>query len=225
MKKTIILCLLILAHPDLFGQLNFYEKGHKVLYWGISLALNQSNFAIDRKPFSSLNDTVRNVTSLNGPGFNLGIIGNWQLSRFFDIRIIPSMVFAEKIVEFETNNQVIENRMNTTYLTFPLMVRFKSEPVKDWRIFVLGGIKYDYNIIPQNITLSDPNKIPLRKHGLSYEYGIGLQYFFPYFIFSPELKFSHSFFNMMDGGQNSFNGSNINGLYPRTLTLSINFEG
>lgn len=225
MKYFFLSLIFCLYCSIMSSQMNFYEKGSKALYWGISLSVNQSNFAIDRKPFSALNDTVRDVTSSFGPGFNLGLIGNWQFNKYFDLRIIPSMVFGEKIVNFETTNSLLENRVNTTYLTFPLMMRFKSEPVKDWRLFVLGGIKFDYNIVPQDITLADPERLRLKKAGLSYEYGIGLQYFFPYFIFSPELKFSHSFFNMLDGGQNSFNNSTINGVYPRTLTLSINFEG
>lgn len=225
MKYLICFSLILAPMALLHSQMNFYEKGNKSIYWGISLCVNQSNFAVDRKPFSPLNDTIRDVSSSFGPGFNLGLIGNWQFNKYFDIRIIPSMVFAEKLLNFETINGTIENKVNTTYLTLPLMLRFKSEPVKDWRLFVLGGVKLDYNIVPQEITLADPDRVKLKKLGLSYEYGIGLQYFFPYFIFSPELKFSHSFFNMLDGGQNSFNGSTINGLYPRTLTLSINFEG
>lgn len=225
MNRLVIFPLFLLLHYQTDGQLNYYEKGSKALYWGISLGLNQSNFSIDRKPFSPLNDSILNVSSRFGPGFNLGLIGNWQFNKYFDLRLLPMMVFGEKIIDYETTGGMIENRIKTTYLTFPLIFRFKSEPIKDWRLFILGGIKYDYNLVPQDISSLEPNKIRLKKHGLSYEYGIGLQYFFPYFIFSPELKFSHSFFNMMDGGQNSLNGTTINGLFPRTLTLSINFEG
>lgn len=225
MIRSAFILLFSICSIIAYSQLNFYEKGSKALYWGISLGLNQSNFSIDRKPFSSLNDSIQNVTSRYGPGFNLGLIGNWQFNKYFDLRLIPTMVFGEKIIEYQTQYGTTENRVNTTCLTFPLMIRIKSEPIKDWRLFILGGVKYEYNIVPQDITLADPQRIRLKKHGLSYEYGIGLQYFFPYFIFSPEIKFSHSFFNMYDGGQTPLNNSMINGLYPRSLTLSINFEG
>ena len=90
---------------------------------------------------------------------------------------------------------------------------------------MIAGLKYDYNIESQFRGQSEPNKISLKKNGLSMEYGIGLQYFFPYFIFSPELKYSHSFFNMLDANQSDLNNSAIKGLYPRTLVFTLNFEG
>lgn len=225
MKKLIYISLFTFCYSLLSGQLNYYEKGGKALYWGISMSLNASNFMIDRQEHNLANDTINSVEGRSIPGFNLGLIGNWQFNKYFDLRFIPSMCFAEKSVDYYTTNSVVENKLNTTYLTFPVMIRFKSEPVKDWRLFVIAGMKYDYNIIPQLRTLTEPNHILLKKNGLSMEYGIGLQYFFPYFIFSPELKYSHSLFNMLDGGQSDINNAAIKGLYPRTLTLSINFEG
>lgn len=210
---------------SLSSQLNYYEKGTKTLYWGISLGLNTSSFRIDRQPISAQNDSILSVEGRSQPGFNLGLIGNWQFNKYFDLRFIPNMAFGEKMIVYQTTNSIIENRVNTTYLTMPLMLRFKSEPIKDWRLFVVAGIKYDYNIIPQQRTLAEPERIILKKNGLSMEYGIGLQYFFPYFIFSPEIKYSHSLYNMLEGGQSDLNNSAIKGLYPRTLTLTINFEG
>ena len=207
------------------GQLNFYEKGSKALYWGISLGLNTTNFRIDRQPISESNDSILNIDDKSQPGFNLGLIGNWQFNRYFDLRFIPNMTFGEKLIQYNTINGLVDNRIKTTYITIPVCVRYKSEPVNDWRLFVIAGLKYDYNIDPQERPPSEPNRIILRKDGLSMEYGIGLQYFFSYFIFSPELKYSHSLFNMLDPNQSDLNRSALKGLYPRSLVFTLNFEG
>ncbi|MBL7789441.1 MAG: PorT family protein [Chitinophagales bacterium] len=209
----------------LHGQLNFYEKGNKALYWGISLGLNISNFRIDRQPHSEANDSILSIEDKSQPGFNLGLIGNWQFNRYFDLRFIPNMTFGEKLIQYNTINGTVDNRIKTTYISLPVHIRYKSEPVNDWRIFVVAGLKYDLNIDPQVRTTSEPNKISLRKSGLSMEYGIGLQYFFPYFIFSPELKYSHSLNSVLDPNQSDLNRSAIRGLYPRTLIFTLNFEG
>lgn len=221
-----LFCLLFLAHCSLLdGQLNYLEKGTKAFYWGISLGLNTTGFSIDRQAINSANDTILSVEGRSQPGYNLGLIGNWQFNKYFDLRFIPNMTFGEKIIDYHTTNSIVENKLTTTYISFPVMLRYKSEPVKDLRIFVIAGMKYDYNINPQDRTNAEPDKIRLKKTGLSMEYGIGIQYFFPYFIFSPELKYSHSLYNMYDTGQSDINNSAIRGLYPRALTLSINFEG
>lgn len=225
MTKYLFFFVFTIHFSLLNGQLNYYEKGQKALYWGISIGLNTSSFRVDRQPISAQNDTILSVEGNSKAGFNLGLIGNWQFNKYFDLRCIPNMTFAEKQILYRTANGVVDNKLNTTYISFPIMLRYKSEPVKDWRIFVVAGMKYDYNINPQNRTLSEPDKISLKKNGLSMEYGIGLQYFFPYFIFSPELKYSHSLINMLDGNQSDLNNSVIKGLYPRTLTFTLNFEG
>jgi hypothetical protein len=83
------------------SQLNFYEKGQKAFYWGITLAANGTNFAIDRMPISSSNDSILSVYTKSGPGFNLGLIGNWQINSHFDLRIVPTMMFGEKNIIYE----------------------------------------------------------------------------------------------------------------------------
>jgi hypothetical protein len=225
MKRFIFCLTLLFLHSMLIGQLNFYEKGNKALYWGISLGLHTSNFRIDRQELSDANDTILNIDDKSQPGFNLGLIGNWQFNRYFDLRFIPSMTFGEKQVIYNTVSGLVDNRIKTTYITLPICIRFKSEPVKDWRLFVIVGLKYDYNIDPQVRSTSEPNKILLRTDGFSMEYGIGLQYFFPYFIFSPELKYSHSINNMLDPNQSDLNRSALKGLYPRSFVFTLNFEG
>lgn len=225
MFRFCFLLVFVFNFSLLSGQLNFYEKGNKALYWGISLGLNTSNFRIDRQPHSEANDTILSIDDKSQPGFNLGLIGNWQFNRYFDLRFIPNMTFGEKLIQYNTINGVVDNRIKTTYISMPVSIRFKSEPVKDWRVFVVLGLKYELNINPQLRTSREPNLISLRKDGLSMEYGIGLQYFFPYFIFSPELKYSHSLNNVLDPNQSDLNRSAIRGLYPRALVFTLNFEG
>jgi Outer membrane protein beta-barrel domain len=225
LKKFLYCLSFTISCSLLSAQLNYYENGKKAFYWGISLGLNSSNFSIDRQPINQSNDTILSVDDRSLPGYNLGIIGNWQINKYFDLRFIPNMTFGEKIIDYRTTNSIVENKMNTTYISFPISVRYKSEPIKDWRIFVIAGMRYEYNIVPQLRTLDEPDRIVLKKNGLSMEYGIGIQYFLPYFIFSPELKYSHSIYNMYDSGQSDINNSAIKGLYPRALTLTINFEG
>jgi hypothetical protein len=225
MFRFCFLLVIVFNFSLLSGQLNFYEKGNKALYWGISLGLNTSNFRIDRQPHSEANDTILSIDDKSQPGFNLGLIGNWQFNRYFDLRFIPNMTFGEKLIQYYTISGVVDNRIKTTYISLPVHIRFKSEPVNDWRVFVVAGLKYDLNIDPQVRTTSEPNKIALRKASLSMEYGIGLQYFFPYFIFSPELKYSHSLNNVLDPNQSDLNRSAIRGLYPRALVFTLNFEG
>lgn len=225
MKKLCILIVFLCSVNSTFSQLNYYENGRKALYWGISLGFNFSNFNVDRQPISPMNDTIVSVSSLFKPSYNVGLIGNWQFNKYFDLRFVPTMVFSEREIEFRNRESLKTYQDKSIYLTFPLLVRYKSEPINDFRLFLLGGVKYDYNISPQVRTPFNQEFIPQIKNNLHAEYGIGIQYFFQYFIFSPQIKFSHSLFNTLDSDQSDYNKSAIKSLYPRTITFSLNFEG
>lgn len=225
MIRAAYLIIFTIQSSLLSGQLNLYERGQKALYWGISIGANSTNFKIDRQPLNESNDSILKIEDKSIPGFHLGLIGNWQFNPYFDLRAIPNMTFAQKQIIYTTETGIIDNKVKTTYISLPLMLRYKSEPIKDLRVFVVAGMKYEYNVESQYRPPSEPNKIALRQNGLSMEYGIGIQYFFPYFIFSPEIKYSHSLFNMLDPNQGNLTNSAIKGLYPRAFTISINFEG
>jgi hypothetical protein len=207
------------------GQLNYLERGQKTLYFGINMAINMADFKIKPAPKGSYSDTIYTFNSKLAPGFNLGIIGNYQFSKYFDLRFIPSLSFSDKILEYTDNRgRVTEQTISSIYLDFPLQIRFKSQPIKDVRIFVLAGIRYDFDLAAnQNKRVAD-DIVQLKKHDFAFEYGIGFQIFFPYFILSPEFKFTQGLINIHNP-TGSIYSRVIDQLFSRAFTISINFEG
>jgi hypothetical protein len=57
------------------------------------------------------------------------------------------------------------------------------------------------------------------------EIGGGIQFFFPYFIFSPEIKFSHGLGNTLIYNENLEESQIIDKILSRTFTISLHFEG
>ena len=206
---------------------NIHELGRKQIYFGIALAVNVANYKIVRKPFTGSNDTIKTILPGIGPGFNLGIIANWQFSKYFDLRIIPTLSFADRSIKYTT---ILRQHPDTTlpvssiYLDFPLQLRFKSDPIKNIRIYVIGGIRYDYDLA-SNSTARTSSILKVSKSDLAAEYGIGVMIYFPYFIMSPEFKVSQGFLNINSPTQNLIYSSVIQKLYSRTFTFTLNLEG
>jgi hypothetical protein len=104
-------------------------------------------------------------------------------------------------------------------------VRYKSAPYHDKRMFVMAGIKYSYDIQSKSRVRQLNNSIRVSPTDFQFEAGAGIQMFFPYFIFSPEIKFSHGLGNILiyrDGHQPT---SVLEKLMSRTFTISLHFEG
>src|SRR6056297_886016 len=58
------------------GNYNFLEFDQKPYYFGITLGYNTSNFRVFNSKEMIGHPTFRNVESVEGPGFNLGIVTN-----------------------------------------------------------------------------------------------------------------------------------------------------
>ena len=58
-----------------------------------------------------------------------------------------------------------------------------------------------------------------------FEYGTGIQFFFPYFIFSPEIKISQGINNVLIFNNNLRQSTVLEQVMSRTFTLSFHFEG
>lgn len=225
-RQVLIAGLLLLAPLLTFGQLNYQDFAQKKLYFGITLGYNTSKFKVKHSQDFVYHDSVDVLNSSYGPGFNLGIISNLKLGEYFDLRFIPALAFAEKSLDYRlAGDKTASRTIESIYLNFPLTVRYKSAPVKDMRVYVLGGIKYGLDLASNAEARKADRQVKVARHDISAEYGAGLQFFFPLFIFSPEIKISHGLFNVHARDQNLQYSNVIDKLFSRTILVSLHFEG
>lgn len=208
------------------AQFNYHEMGKKSIYFGIALGGNVGDFKLIHTKQMAVNDSIRYFRSKIGPGFNLGIIANYQFHRYFDLRFIPTLSFSDKAIEYEDLNHNIQKKtLSSIYLDFPLQIRFKSDPIKDFRIYVIAGVRYDYDLASNVKSRKADDIIRLNRHDAAAEYGIGFMIYFPYFILSPEFKVSHGFINVHAPSPGLIYSRVIERMYSRTFTFTINLEG
>jgi hypothetical protein len=226
MKRIQITIFLLIVSFGLKAQFNVHELGKKDIYFGIALGVNVGDFKIIHSKKVALNDSVRYFKPSFGPGFNLGIICNYQFHKYFDLRFIPTLSFSDKGIIYEDlNHTKIKKTISSIYLDFPLQVRFKSDPIKDFRIYVIAGLRYDFDLASNVKARKADDIIKLGKNDAAAEYGIGFMIYFPYFILSPELKVSHGFINLHSPTPGLIYSRTIERMYSRTFTFTLNLEG
>jgi hypothetical protein len=226
MKKFVVLLFAFVITAQLKAQFNFNEIGKKTLYFGIAMGFNVGDFKIIHAPASPSVDSLKNVRTLIGPGFNLGIIGNYQFHKYFDLRFIPTLSFSDKTLSYsDLYNNVINKDLSSIYLDFPVQLRFKSQPIKDFRVYVITGGRYDYDLASNVKARRADDIIKLRKNDVAVEGGIGFMIYFPYFIMSPELKVSRGVVNILYQTPGLLYSRTLQQLYSRTFTFTLNLEG
>jgi hypothetical protein len=220
-------CLFMLLSLYAKAQFNVHELGKKQVYFGIAVGVNAADFTIIRKPKSLDNDTIKALRPVLGPGFNLGIICNYQFHRYFDLRFIPTLSFSDKSIEYTQKGRppVVKKTIQSIYLDFPVLLRYKSDPIKDFRFYVIAGIRYDFDLASNQKARRATDIVKLRRHDVCVEAGIGFMYYFPYFILSPEFKFTHGVLNIHEPTDGLIYSRVLDKLFSRAFTLTINLEG
>ena len=226
MRKIFIAFFILISTFSLQAQFNVHELGRKDVYFGIAMGINMSDHKIIHSPVAPINDSIRYFKSKLGPGFNLGIICNYQFHKYFDLRFIPTLSFSDKSIVYEDlDHNTIQKDISSIYLDFPLLLRFKSQPIKDFRVYVIAGVRYDYDLASNVKARKAEDIVKLGRNDAAAEYGIGFMIYFPYFILSPELKVSHGFINILAPTPGLIYSRTIERMYSRTFTLTFNLEG
>lgn len=204
---------------------NFRDFNRKSYYFGINVGFNSSGYKLHQSGFFINNDSIKVTEGSSEVGVNMHMITNLKLGEYFDFRFLPGFSFAQRGFEFTnvSDSKVIERKIESVFFELPFHIRFKSEPYKDKRLFVVAGLKYSYDV--QSNSKSRKTLIKIAPHDFQYEVGVGMQMFYPYFIFSPEIKFSRGLGNILiyDRAQNE--ARVLENVVSQIFTISFNFEG
>lgn len=211
------------------GNYNFLDFNQKPYYFGITLAYNTSDFRPFRSKDFISNDSIAGIESVGGPGFNLGIVTNLKIGDYVDLRFLPTLSFAERNIEYNrvgrTQFPITARKFESVFVELPFHVRYKSQPFHDMRLFVLGGVKYSFDVASDSRARQAETLVKVAPSDFSVEVGAGAQFFFPYFIFSPEFKVSHGIGNILIYDGDLEESTVLEKILSRTFTISFHFEG
>lgn len=210
------------------GNYNFREFESKPFYFGIQFGGNSSGYKIKQSRSFYQEDSLNVVESPLKPGASISFIANLKIGQYFDFRSTPGFNFAERTFEYLSDENVRTRKSLETYtFDIPLLLRFKSAPYKDKRFFIVAGVKYVYDF-SSNVN-SDSEKVRdlmvLSPHDFQVEFGMGMQIFLPYFIFSPQITFSQSISNIHISKQGLLESRIIDQVLSRVFSFYINLEG
>ncbi len=213
-------------------ELNLPDHDLKPYYFGIILGYNSSHYNVTHHPVFLQRDTIRVIESQNSGRIHLGIMANLQLSSHFDLRFYPlNLIFSEKKFNYtqkfpnEANSTLEKRNVESIVMSFPLQVRLKSDRINNFRVYTLAGMKYDFDLASNSGARNADDIVKVKKNDYGIEGGIGFQFFFPYFILSPEIKFSYGLSNVHSRDESLRFSNVIDRMNSRMILFSLHFEG
>jgi hypothetical protein len=209
-----------------YKSINYREFANKPFFFGLSLGYNQNNFKIYNSGYFLSSDSIRGISSAAGRGFNVSVISNLKVGEFFDFRLLPTFVFTDRTVTYDLfNKNELVRKGESVMVEIPFQVRYKTQPYRDVRAYVLGGVKYSFDVSSKNRNRDANAILKIAPTDYAIEFGGGLQFYLPFFIFSPEIKFSHGLNNLMIYKSNAETSLVVDKLFSRVWTISFHFEG
>jgi len=214
---------------NLYSQtrnLERFDYGRKI-HFGFSIGTNISNFKYEFSPKFYQNKDLLTVHVERYPGLSLAAITDVHFGEYFDLRALPSLVLAERRVRYNFVNDVsITKSVESIFAEVPVLLKFKSTRHGNFRFYVLAGTKISYDFGSNANSIRDPNNpiLAIKPWSYSYEVGCGLDLYFFFFKFSPEIKVSNGFTNILAPYDDVY--SNIfDKLYSHFICISFHFEG
>lgn len=171
-------------------------------------------------------DTINHMSAKSFPGFGVGGIMNVRVADYWDLRTMLNITFAQRNMYYTfKNGEEKEIPIESTYLEIPLLLKYKSKRHRNVRFYALGGASYRYDFASDKETERSNTKaiVALQPNTFSYDVGCGLDFYFEYFKFSPELKLSTSINNALVKDP-YFYSSSLQGVYPKLVQFSFLFE-
>src|SRR5690606_1323315 len=121
---------------------------YNLLRWGYFLGFSQYDFNFDYK------DDLRDIYVKRNTGFNVGLIGNLRINDHIDLRIEPGLYITSRELYFSqtffsggtTRSSDLIRDVKSTYIHLPLLVKFSTKRINNFKPFVVGGISTALNL-------------------------------------------------------------------------------
>ena len=234
MNRVTALVIGVLVSAGAFAQpqkvLNLPNFDKKWVHFGFTLGINNMNYRKDTDLTAV--DSLISLETAAQPGFHIGIVSQVNMSPLFSVRFLPALAFGQRNLEYifqgETRNISETKAVESTYLEFPLLFKYRSTRANNFAAYFVGGVKYAADLSSQeeiNNNVPPPQQVVrLRRHNFMYEIGFGVDFFLEYFKLSPEIKVSTGI-NDVFIDENTLWERPIDRLVPRVITFSLHFEG
>ncbi|MDA3816905.1 MAG: porin family protein [Prolixibacteraceae bacterium] len=249
-----VLFIYVTGNAQMWGVPNLTTFDDRKVHFGFTLGLNtldmgfshyytlEENPTFDRAEVENMNPgylaeidsvggRIRADISTLAPGFTVAIVSNLRLTENLDLRFLPGLSFGSRQLVYNVPIHDLNEPSNTdrytfrsTYLDFPLLVKYKSKRIINQRPYMIGGLAMRIDISKS----AKEDLIQTKRMSFYAEAGMGWDVYLQFFRLSTEVKYSFGLNNSLAGmpgdPQPKYFSQTFKRLTAHMLTLSFHFE-
>ncbi len=201
------------------------------LHFGMALGYNSMDFTIHNSAAFYMLDSIYSVENKPQPGFNINIVSNFNLHKYFSFRILPGLNFGQRNMEYIARSRLDSNffrkkmMIESTFLDLPFLLKYKSLRLNNVRPYLIFGGAFKWDLASQKaIDVNERPKIKLKPMDIYYAVGFGTDFFLQYFKFALEIKFEVGTRNVLVRDNSQYSQA-IERMNSKIIHISCLFEG
>ena len=209
--------------------LGFNNFGYQIQYKSNYYVPNNRNFPNNERGLN-----LPNIELIKNTGFNVGLIGDLRLNKYFNLRLEPGLYYTQRDLIYPTPTSGLANdedylrEVKSTYIHIPLLVKFSAKRINNFKPYLVAGVSTSFNLSSNEKNNDDnySNVFRVTSQSFNYEVGFGIDFYLVYFKFSPSIRGIFSIQNelIQDNNSNSPWTSNIISLLSQGIAINLTFE-
>jgi hypothetical protein len=229
---VVLLFSTLSSFAQLRDYINLPETDEKSYHIGIVIMGASSRLQVSLHDHFLENDSVLSVNPRSTGGLGIGGMHTFRISEHFEARVVfPQLLFVNKEIDYQLKypgpNEATYTTKNieSILLGVPVQVKFRSDRIGNFRVYMLGGVKYETDLASKARAQDAEELVKLKNSEFGIEAGMGFNFYMRYFILSPEIKISNGITNVHSRDPNLKFSSVIDKIQSRQVVFSLIFEG
>ena len=209
--------------------LGFNNFGYQIQYKNNYYVPSNRNFPNNEKGLN-----LPNIELIKNTGFNVGLIGDLRLNKYFNLRLEPGLYYTQRNLIYPeatgglTSDEDYIREVKSTYIHLPLLIKFNAKRINNFKPYLVAGVSTSLNLSSNEKNNDDnySNVFRVKSQSFNYEIGFGVDFYLVYFKFSPSIRGIFSFQNELikDNNPDSPWTSNIKSLISQGIAINLTFE-
>jgi hypothetical protein len=174
------------------------------------------------------------------PGFVVSIVANMQLGKHFELQFVPSLSFGDRTLVYEIETYrlmpghqdpvqllTINKKVPSTYINFPLEIKYKAMRYNNFRPYLMTGIQYSLDLASNAKKREQKNRnekiVKFTQNDIYAEAGVGFDFYNEWFKLGIELKMMYGLFDVLKRENNIYTES-LEKVSSKIFQLSFTFQ-
>ncbi len=214
-----------------FRELYRLDRDEKAFYFGMTLGGATAYLHPSKSKEFLQSDSILVAEPGKSAGYSVRLLATARLSDRFEFRINPGLILGiDRNFSYRLGTrQLFEDSITlktiqSNIATFPFQIKFNSDRINNFKVYLVGGVKYDIDLASNASARNAENLIKLKKDDFGAELGIGFNFFLRFVTITPEIRFSNGFTNLHARDEHLKYSNTLDKLYSRMILFSLHLE-